>query len=418
MLRKLHRCLFFLLVALSSFATFTDCNAEDSSAAADVFSERILPILRSKNSSSCTECHFSGVELSDYIVEDQAATFAALRSAGLIDVQNPDKSKILTFISRKPKTSTPELRTLRAREHQAFRSWLRAAVRDPELLKAKATVSVGTELPDEVIRHARKDRVLSSFVENIWSEVGRCVNCHSPDRNRNKIGRNGQTKEDIDAISWIVPNNPAATLENLVDSGNIDFDDPVDSQLLTKPTALVKHGGGPKFPVGSRADKNFRRFLIDYAAVINGKYKNAKQLPKPSKTVAVATGQHLRILNLPRGLDKKLLRIDIHRVSRNHPSKEVWATAEGPIAGQDRKWQGLIFATALRDSRRAKMLKPEQPIPGGRYIVKIYIDRFNKTKKNRDYELGKDEFFGQVPIQGAWKPGWREPKIIQAPSRD
>ncbi len=36
-------------------------------------------------------------------------------------------------------------------------------------------------ISDEVIRHGRKDRVLDSFVRNVWSQRMRCFPCHTPD---------------------------------------------------------------------------------------------------------------------------------------------------------------------------------------------------------------------------------------------
>ena len=65
-----------------------------------VFEKRILPIFNAKRPSSCTECHLAGVDLKDYIHEDQAKTFASLVRSGLIDVDRPAKSKILEM-SRK-----------------------------------------------------------------------------------------------------------------------------------------------------------------------------------------------------------------------------------------------------------------------------------------------------------------------------
>ena len=62
---------------------------------------------------------------------------------------------------------------VRQQEHDAFQAWIRAAVKDPDLLAAKSSESIGPKIPDEAIRHARKDRVLASFIENVWTEVGR-----------------------------------------------------------------------------------------------------------------------------------------------------------------------------------------------------------------------------------------------------
>lgn len=209
-------------------------------AALELFQRRISPIMKSPNASSSSECHLSGVDLKNYIGDSQEETFAALRDAGLIDVERLDESKLLQFIHRTPDTPTPVGKRVRAEEYKAFQAWIRAAVKDPALIAAKANDNqLGPTLPLEVIRHSRKGRVLTSFVENIWSEMGRCVNCHSPELNRKKIGRNGHTEEDVDAISWIVPRNPEATLQKLLDTGNIDLESPDDSQVLTKPTGLV-----------------------------------------------------------------------------------------------------------------------------------------------------------------------------------
>jgi hypothetical protein len=381
--------------------------------AAEIFDRRILPIAKSDQASSCTECHFGGVELKNYIRDNQATTFAALRNEGLIDVERPDESKILTFISRHTDNADPLIAKVRTAEYQAFRSWIRAAVREPELLAAKTTgVRVGNELPVEVIRHLRRDRVLQSFVENVWSEVGRCINCHSPERNQRQVREHGEH------VSWIVPGNPAATLEKLVDGGNIDTDKPDESLVLLKPVGLEDHGGGPKFALGSRTDKNFRRFLYDYAAVVAGKYKRKEQLPEPPKEVAVLTGQHLRIVDLPAAFGQKLLKADIYRWTERGWSDTPWGTAENPINGKQNNWQSMVFFIAPRGTKLAEELQQKQreiQLPGGRYLIKIYIDQQDKTKTDRDYELGDEEFYGQVEIDGPWAPGYQPPKIIQAP---
>ena len=415
----LKKCCLVGLFSGLLFYSVSSSIADDESSL-DLFQKRISPILRSPKASSCVECHLSGVDLKNYIGKTEEETFASLRSGGLIDMNNPDRSKILTFIKRAPEKESPISREVRKKEFEAFRAWIRLAVRDPKLAAAKSgNDQLGPTLPLEVIRHTRKGRIVKSFVENIWSEIGRCVNCHSPELNRNKIGRNGHTKEDVDAISWVVPRNPSATLDMLVESGNIDTDKPQLSSLLTKPVGLEKHGGGPKFAVGSRTDKNYRRFLNDYAAIINGKYSKLEQLPEEPDEVAVLTKQQLRIVDIPARLDKKLLRVDIYKQLGRGWSKTRWATAESLINGKRHMWQNVILVIAPRDSARAKRMKPNiSVLPPGRYLIKIYIDRDDRTKKNRDYQLGKREFYGQVEIQGEWKPGYQPPKIIQAPVRD
>lgn len=383
-------------------------------AAEEVFSRRILPIAQSAKASSCTECHFGGVELKNYIREDEAATFAALRDEGLIDVDQPDRSKLLAFISRSGQRTNPLLAKVREAEYAAFRTWIRAAVKDPRLLAAKSSgVKLGSDLPPEVIRHMRHDRVLESFVENIWSEVGRCQHCHSPESNQKQVEKHGAR------MSWIRPRDPAATLAQCVEQGIIDPDSPEQSLILQKPLVLVEHGGGPKFALGSRTDKNYRRFLNDYAAVVNQKYQRADQLPVPRPEVTVMTGQHLRIVDLPKELDRKLLRVDLYRWTGEGWAESPAATAENPINGKNSTWQSMVFALVPRSSSRGagSPRADEARLPDGRYRVKIYIDQQDRVKQDRDYMLSEAELYGQAEIDGPWAPGYQPPKIVRAPQR-
>lgn len=169
--------------------------SSDSSLA--IFEKRILPIFQSAKPSSCAECHLSGVDLKEYIRPTQQQTFASLVSAGLIDVAKPDESKILAFISRRPEKTSLVTDEIRQVEFEAFRAWVRAAVSDSTLIADKDVQPIGPQLAEEVIRHARKDRVLASFVENVWTEVGRCAACHSPDQNQKQV------KEHGEQVSWI-----------------------------------------------------------------------------------------------------------------------------------------------------------------------------------------------------------------------
>lgn len=381
--------------------------AEDALA---VFKRRIVPIMNSPKKSSCTECHLSGVELKDYIHTDQAKTFAALRKDGLIDVKHPEKSKILTFIARKPKKPNPISEKIRKKELEAFRAWLAAAVKDPKLLKtAVDDKTPGTKLSLEVIRHARKDRVLASFVDNVWSQMGRCISCHSPNRNQRLRKKFGEE------ISWIVPGNPQATLKELVEAGNIDTDRPANSPLLTKPAGLEKHGGGPKFLVGGDAYKRFLVFLNDYAAVTNGKYKTKKDLPKPPNELLLLTRQHLRILGLPARWNKLPMRVDIYRWDKEKKkwSTRRWATAFSPIHGKRRMWQSMISVTASPGSKRAVEIRRHRMLPAGAYLAKLYLDRDKRTAKDPNYRFKKNELIGQVEIRGEWAIGYRPPKIVR-----
>lgn len=357
--------------------------------AAEIYRRRVLPIVESSNPSSCTECHF-GVELRNYLHADQAETFASLRDQGLIDVLAPGKSKLLQFIGRKPEREDELLARVREQEQAAIAAWLTAAVRDEGLLKARSPKTpVGPDTPQEVIRHGRLDRVTASFTENVWSEIGRCVNCHSSDRNARQVKEHGAK------MSWIRPGDPAGTLKLCIDQGLIDVVEPEKSLLLQKPTNRVPHGGHRKFADGSRTEQQFLRFLVDFAKLNTGEYRRPEDLPKPTAEVAALTEQHLRIVDLPAGLDGKLLQADLYRREGDGWSKERWGTVDGGVNAEKRQFQNLVAAVAPRGSKAPHFA--DKRLPGGRYLVRITIDGVP---------------WREVEIDGAWPPGYQPPKIV------
>ena len=98
-----------------------------------LFERRILPLFRSPNPSSCADCHLSGVDLKDYIAETEEKTFLALRAKEMIDLRNPDESKILRFIQMTPPKSALISQEVRNLEYTAFRDWIRASASNPRL---------------------------------------------------------------------------------------------------------------------------------------------------------------------------------------------------------------------------------------------------------------------------------------------
>jgi len=193
---------------LSSLARSDDSSSPitDSDSSLAIFVKRILPIFQSPKPPSCAECHLSGVDLKEYSRPTQQQNFASLVFAGLIDLKQQDESKILTFISRRPEQPSLVTENVGQQEFEALRAWVRAAVIDSTLVADKDVQAIGPQLSEEVIRHARKDRVLASFVENVWSEVGHCATYHSPDQYQK------QSKEHGEQVSWITLLDPQATL--------------------------------------------------------------------------------------------------------------------------------------------------------------------------------------------------------------
>ncbi|MEZ5944081.1 MAG: hypothetical protein R3C18_22035 [Planctomycetaceae bacterium] len=376
-----------------------------------VFEQRILPILQSQKPSSCSECHLSGVDLKEYIRPTQTETFASLVAGGLIDVNKPDNSKLLQFISRAPEKPNLVTEKVRRLEYEAFRAWIQAAVSDPKVLNSSVKAEpIGPQIPDEVIRHARQDRVLASFMENIWTEVGRCAACHSPDRNQKQV------KEHGEQVSWIKLNDPAATLAYMLEHGIIDPKKPEGSLLLTKPTMQVEHGGGQKMVVGDRSYKQFRRFIDDYAAVVAGKYKLTEELPKSNGELSVVTDIWLKIEGVPESFDKMLLQADLYRETDSGWSEFRVATSDRPVFGKGKLWQHSLSLTAPRDSKWANEIKGQR-LPPGRYLIKLYVDRTGKLQRNFTAELNEEDFVGEVEADSRWPAGYGKMTVVQYPTK-
>jgi hypothetical protein len=110
--------------------------AQDSKA---IFEQRIMPIFRSPNPSSCTECHLAGVDLKNYILPSHEKTFLSLRDQGLIDLENPADSKILRLIAMRGGTNQGASlinAKVREAEFSAFSDWIKASSKDPSLRSA------------------------------------------------------------------------------------------------------------------------------------------------------------------------------------------------------------------------------------------------------------------------------------------
>ena len=398
------RTLFSLVCSLAIAASLS---ADDS---LQVFEKRILPIMNSQNPSSCAECHLSGVDLKDYIRPSQSETFAALRQGGLIDVEHPEKSKLLDFIAKtpeKPGLIQPEVRKA---ELDAFRAWIMVAVKQPELLAAKTDKVIGSALPEEVIRHARQDHALQTFIDNIWLEAGRCAGCHSPENNAEQVKKHGEQ------MSWITPGDPAATLRHLLDNELIDLDAPEKSLLITKPTMQVKHGGGQKMVIGDRSYQQFLAFLTDYAASVKGTYKTEADLPTPSTLVYAATDAWLKITDIPEKYGQLVLRAELFPAEGTGWAKNPLVVGDRDVAGDRKLWQQHMSMSLERGSALAHKManadKSQRQIPGGKYLLRIWIAS-KKDFAADQVEAQGEKFETEVTTQ--WPGGYGNMTTVKFP---
>jgi hypothetical protein len=384
----------------------------------EVFDKRIMPIFKSSNPSSCTQCHLAGVDLKNYILPSHEKTFLSLRDQGLINLDNPEDSKILRLINMKEGGRGADLIHAKTRdaEYEAFAAWIKASCADPKLRDApplKAADRAAPPRPAEVIRHARKDRLLESFENNVWAMRFRCMSCHTQGTPENEK----LVKEHGERVAW-VKGDAAATMNYLIGSKLIDREKPERSLLLLKPLGEVKHGGGKKFLPGDQGYKAFRAWIEDYARTVRDGYATAADLPKTAgRPERFGTEAWLKLENTPPEWGDRLLQVELYAWDE---AKKAWeaepiATSDRGVWGGGKLWQHTLTLLAAKDSERAKGWKKGKPsLPAGRYLVKVYVDKEGRLAKDWTAAMEKGDFVGQADVTSRWPTGYGSMTVIQA----
>lgn len=390
-------------------------------AATKVFEQRLRPIFQSDKPSSCVQCHLAGVDLKNYIKPSSDDTFRSLRDQGLVDLDQPERSKILKLINMQD-TDNAGANLLHAKtreaEATAFSEWLKACCRDPKLRNAPklaATELAKPSRPDEIIRFARTDRLLESFEQNIWGQRHRCMGCHSEgsEQNRKLVEKNGEQ------VSWM-KKSAAETMTFLIRTKHlIDVENPEKSLLLLKPLKEVDHGGGKKFLKGDLGYKGFRTWLEDFAKVSRDEYAKAADLPKsdPRRLKEFSSELWFKLANPPQAWDEKLLQVTLYRWDER---AKKWEDA--PIAISDRQasfkfktWQHTLTLLAASDSVRAiEWERGNARLPNGRFLVKAHVDRTGRTLTDWQATMRDEDFVGQAEFQANWRPGYGTMTVVEA----
>lgn len=398
----------FLFAAVASAAEPT---------AAEVFERRIAPIFKSPNPSSCVQCHLSGVDLKDYILPDAEKTFRSLRDQGLIDLDKPEKSKIVKLIDMGGDAKGPAVAEKNRRaEREAFVAWIAACAADPKLKespKLDEKELAKPPKPVEVIRHGRKDQMLASFEANVWAWRFRCMNCHTEGTPQNDKLR----KEHGERVAWAKKDGVAATMDYLLASKLIDPAKPEESLLLRKPLGEDKHGGGVKFAVGDDAYKGFRTWIEDVAAIREGKYATAKDLPKAEDVERFGTDLWLKLENTPPAWGDKFLQVRVFAWDEKAKGWEAEpvAVSDRVVWGKGKLWQHTLTLLAAKGSDRAKGWRKDSPtLPDGKYLVKVFVDADGKLAKDWKATLGESDYAGQAEFKAKWKEGYGTMTAVDA----
>lgn len=421
----------------------------------DLFNQRILPIFRSPNPSSCVQCHLSSVDLKQYILPSSDATFVSLRDQGLIDLQHPEGSKILELIRMGEKDLDVGAKMIhqetRTAELDAFAAWIEACCADPELRDLPASDQwAKPSVPDEVIRHARKSRVVDSFVRNVWSQRMRCFPCHTPHEidgaspQQQAVARKQQKLlERYDAAMRerlaIFKATPEETLKYLVESSArteddrlplVNLADPAKSLLLLKPMSKlppkrddgtfeepsyrepVSHMGGLKLHRNDQSYKSIMAWMLDYAKVVDGDYKSIEELPAdnwyPSQLVVRVKAAPA---SWPAGVPVQLFVHAWDEAGADWEEEPV-AFTQGMLTPR-RMVNGALFLLGRGDAAQAEAWKQKASLPKGRYLVKAYVDSRGKVAADPATILSAEDYVGEVEIPKArWRPGFKYAEVV------
>lgn len=401
----------FLQTAMIVLLAFTpNIASSQESSPAIIFEKRIVPIFKSPNPSSCIDCHLAGVDLKKYILPDSARTFRNLRDQGLIDLDAPEKSKILKLIQKgsEAKQKNSVRAEMRKMEHEAFSAWIKSCCNDSALRDSPRLEAEGRSKPElstAVIRHAREDRLLDSFERNVWSWRFRCMNCHTegtPQNNKNR-------EQFGERVAWVKRDGSAATMRYLIESKLIDVEQPDKSLLLRKPLG-EKHEGGVKFEYGDQAYRGFRTWVEDVAAIRKGKYQSEADLPKKLvEPRRFGTDIWFKLANCDPAWGDKLLQVDIYAWNSAMGDWETLpiATSDRAVYGKEKLWQHNLTLLASDGSERAKAWQIQKPtLQQGRYLAKVYVTQKKSAGREWQSKPSDESYVGQFEFQADWLEGY------------
>ncbi|MEM9585971.1 MAG: hypothetical protein AAGA03_01715 [Planctomycetota bacterium] len=451
-----------LLLSFSAAATQADDVVTDSSPL-QIFEQRIMPIFRSPKPSSCVQCHLSSVDIKDYILPSHEETFVALRDAGLINLETPQQSKILKLIRMGDQDADAKARRIHAKtrkaEHAAFAAWIEACCRQPELQNAESpsdASAVGPQKPLEVVRHARKSRLVESFTRHVWSQRMRCFPCHTPDEidaqnpKHKKAAQNHQKLvKQYGAKMNLFQATPEATLDRMIAASRkqsakryplLNLSSPAKSLLVLKPTAKlppkredgslsdpsssdpVSHMGGLKMHVNDHSYKSIVAWIQDYANVVGDQYASVGDLPEDNW---VPTQRILRAIEVPESWGQgSVVQMTVHAPAKDRKDDSdrlEWselpvAFTQGTITPRRIVNGALImFRSRIKHDVQDQDVGPESfPLAPGTYLIKIFVDKSEQITSDPARMLNDSDFVGQALIQANWKPGFRDAEKFSA----
>ena len=439
------------LAVLSCLLVTTTSRADES--ALELFQQRIMPIFQSPKPSSCIQCHLSSVDLKDYILPSHKQTFLSLRDQGLIDFETPGDSKILKLIRMGDEDRDELAKRIHAKmrqaEYEAFAAWIAACCRDSALTSlptASDSNVAKPSKPDVVIRHTRKDRLLDSFVRNVWSQRMRCFPCHTPGEIDDDNPQHEKLRERYDKFVEeyggkmnVFRESPRETMAAWINSSRrpskkhlplLNFRDPPNSLIVLKPTAKlpaktetgvigkpssilpVTHMGGLKMHVDDQSYKSILSWIEDCAKTIEDRYELASELPPdnwhPTKHV-------LRVKETPDSWPVgTVVQLFVHRWD---PQANSWlddpiAFTQGTVTPR-RFVNGTLFLLDPESANETSEENEDYRIGPGKYQIKAYADTSDRIHSQPTLLLGEEDLQGRTEVDAKWGIGFKEAVVVE-----
>lgn len=242
-----------------------------------LYERRIAPLLADDQPKTCNQCHLAGVELSKFVREDACESMACLKKDGLVDLDAPEDSIILTWIGRAEPDSGLITEGVIEQERAAFLEWIEheatcgscggARCGKPDAKKfCEVSHDPSSQAPEEADPGGCDDVALEQlFRDTVFTARGRCYPCHF----------DGIANPIPGARQWVAQSEScdlaaATTMANVVRARLVDVEEPSRSLLLLKPLSEsqggLPHGGSAKFEaIGDAGYDNFLYWLTRYA---------------------------------------------------------------------------------------------------------------------------------------------------------
>jgi len=282
MMPRLARAAFLALglgVGASAGACESYVQAEYSvcaSSPGELYQQRILPLLSAEDPDSCGACHASGVKLSDFVRGTPCEAMACLEQQGLVKLDAPEESVLLSWIGRVPPDSPLVDQWVVEEEKAAFLEWIEH--------EAECQSCAGTVCPDPAPTGCAADERVENaydaetdpgdcsdetlerlFRGTVFLWRARCGPCHIDGAQSSANAARFFFQDGDCAVASL------ASLRRIEGMGLIDFDEPLQSLLLLKPLAIkdggVPHGGHDKIVASNdRAFDSYTHFLNRYGA--------------------------------------------------------------------------------------------------------------------------------------------------------